>query len=262
MPWMYRLVAAPFLQHNLTVAIVGYRTYPDAVSDEMVDDLNSAMQKIQQTYPRLFEQRDDKNSLGICVMGHSSGAHISFLMVIENTRRRMMMQQQQQKKSFAVPVFPIDCFVGLSGVYDIGHHFDYEAARGVEELSPMKAANGMTPEQFRRYAPAHRLQQMLLRNNNNNNNQRFQEYLPTILLLHGMEDATVPFTSTSEAARRIRSCGITRLDEIYVAKLGHEEAILQMMMGGPTRDNVLEWLLHKKPSTTDCGSNLKIASKL
>jgi hypothetical protein len=34
-------------------------------------------------------------------------------------------------------IFP-DCFIGLSGPYDISKHFDFEAMRGVEQISPMK----------------------------------------------------------------------------------------------------------------------------
>ena len=72
-------------------------------------------------------------------MGHSSGAHISLLMIVERAIRRFRRLHDDRRDHDAAAAaeydedpFRIDSYVGISGVYDIGHHFDYEAARGVE----------------------------------------------------------------------------------------------------------------------------------
>jgi hypothetical protein len=52
----------------------------------------------------------------------------------------------------------------------------------------------------------------------------------------------VPFTATAEAARILRSSGVLRLDEVYVAKIGHQDTVMEIMMGGKTCDAVLDWL--------------------
>ena len=69
---------------------------------------------------------------------------------------------------------------------------------------------------------------------------------PNIALVHGIEDDTVPFTATGEAARVLRACGVTWCDELYVAQTGHQDVVVQMMMGGPTQDIVMEWMRRKE----------------
>jgi hypothetical protein len=69
-----------------------------------------------------------------------------------------------------------------------------------------------------------------------------QQCMPPILLVHGIEDTTVPFTATSDAGRVLRSCGIKTCDEIYLTDTGHQDVIMHFMMGGCARDIVLDWL--------------------
>jgi hypothetical protein len=73
-----------------------------------------------------------------------------------------------------------------------------------------------------------------------------------MLLLHGMDDTTVPFTSTADCARQLRSAGLvsnhdnltdSSLDEVYLTGVGHQDTIVQVMMGhGPTSDIVKQWM--------------------
>mmetsp|Transcript_5282 Transcript_5282/g.7871 ORF Transcript_5282/g.7871 Transcript_5282/m.7871 type:complete len:296 (+) Transcript_5282:112-999(+) len=58
MPWMYRLVALPFLEElRMAVVIVGYRTYPDANVSEQVDDLVSAAIEFARVKPDLIRKK-------------------------------------------------------------------------------------------------------------------------------------------------------------------------------------------------------------
>ena len=79
---MYRLAATPFLEANMAVAIVGYRTYPDGNVQNQVDDLELASTFIATRYPHLSKRPDfvDKNEwIGVSLVGHSSGTHIAML---------------------------------------------------------------------------------------------------------------------------------------------------------------------------------------
>eukprot|EP00521_Asterionellopsis_glacialis_P010150 CAMPEP_0195301100 /NCGR_PEP_ID=MMETSP0707-20130614/28697_1 /TAXON_ID=33640 /ORGANISM="Asterionellopsis glacialis, Strain CCMP134" /LENGTH=455 /DNA_ID=CAMNT_0040363955 /DNA_START=37 /DNA_END=1404 /DNA_ORIENTATION=+ len=247
LPWMYRLAALPFLEMNLAVAIVGYRTYPDADVCGQVDDLEKAANELTRRYAHLFDlPKNRPGHIGTCVMGHSSGAHIGLLMVVDHVRRKIEAAtigssdinsgQQSTKMNM-----DIDVFVGLSGPYDISHHFDYEAARGVEELSPMKAANGYSREKFKENSPAVRLQR-LLATFSESKAMSLGNFFPQTLLMHGVEDSTVPFTATSEAAHIVRSCGVTKCDEIYLAQTAHQDVVMHLMLGGRARENVVRWL--------------------
>ena len=139
-----------------------------------------------------------------------------------------------------------DFFVGLSGPYDISHHFDYEAGRGVEQISPMKPICGHTRENFRSASPVHRFLSLLRDDGGDDeydDGVAVQRLAPPILLVHGMEDSTVPFTATADAGRTLRSCGLTRCDEIYLDGTGHQDVIMHFMFGGLARDLVLNWIL-------------------
>ena len=230
-PWMYRLCALPFLQQGWAVAIPSYRTYPDGKAAEQVEDARLALAFVRQRFPQHCGH--------VTMMGHSSGAHIGLLLLVE--RARKILHGEPIKN------FPsVDAFVGLSGPYDISHHFDYEAARGVEELSPMKPVCGMSREAFRRNSPALRLLDALADASHEVN---VASTLPSrILLLHSIEDETVPFTATGEAARVLRSCGVTQCQELYLGPgTAHQDTAVELMLGGPTRDAVIEWI--KEQST-------------
>ena len=62
LPWMYRLVAAPFLEDlNMAVAIVGYRTFPDADVPGQVQDLERAADLLYRERRDLFDASQSRN---------------------------------------------------------------------------------------------------------------------------------------------------------------------------------------------------------
>lgn len=216
-PWMYRLVAKPFIEKGMAVAIVGYRTYPCAKHiQDQVDDCRCALKS-------LFHSGDGQihQPRSISLMGHSSGAHVALLLLVEmgidpNIRSDTPTIQQ---------------FIGLSGPYNISHHFDYEAARGVEEISPMKAICGYSRTNLLHHSPAISFQRQLAKTVNQSSTptstssihtteyQLCQSLPARILLVHGIEDETVPFTATAEAAHSLQMCGVAQCDELYLPKV-------------------------------------------
>jgi predicted esterase len=88
-------------------------------------------------------------------------------------------------------------------------------------------------------------------------------YLPQMVLVHGIEDDTVPFTATAEAARVLRTCGVTKCQEIYVAATGHQDTVMQIMLGGRTREAVVDWIKDLSTNRKSAGhSPLLATSKL
>ena len=302
MPWMYRLVALPFLKENIAVAVVGYRTYPDGNVQDQVDDLHEAAQTLATKYPHLWNckkecrekkiknqtinksgevkekenKEEDSNSFGVCLMGHSSGAHIAMLLLIQQIEKQIMTEGTDTNANANTNTSSKDgmemqfnSYVGLSGVYNIQHHFDYEAGRGVEEISPMKPACGYSREAFDNYSPAMKLHSLMKICNSNkkggNADLTMSRAIPPMLLLHGMHDDTVPFTSTSEAARIIKSCGARYCSEYYISKIGHVDVIMDFMLGGRSGNVVMRWL--EEIASSDDGSpgtqpNIGLSSKL
>lgn len=262
---MYRLVALPFLELGMTVAIVGYRTYPDADVTGQVKDLCQALSRLLEKFPCLFSSPQDGETcdfLGTVLIGHSSGAHLSLLMMVEFIQRQL----SNSSSHGTLPSVFFDSVIGLSGPYNISQHFDFEAHRGVEELSPMKPACGHTREEFKYHSPTFRLVQLcntaessLLQPYN-----EYKHFMPSILLVHGMRDSTVPFTSTSDAAALIKSCGTQRCDEIYIGAAGHQDTVLHLMLGGSTKTAVVKWIQLQKQRNEETKQTIEfvMASKM
>ena len=108
-PWMYRLVAPTFLERNFAVAIVGYRTYPDAPNiDDQVNDirlayneldevLNECVVPVAEDYDATDTEGDSNNGwVGNIMMGHSSGAHIALLLLVD------MISEQMKSSSLSL----------------------------------------------------------------------------------------------------------------------------------------------------------------
>jgi len=267
---MYRLCAKPFLDSNISVAIVGYRTYPDGNVQDQIDDLEAAAKFLSIHYPHISQRPssvEEKDWTGVSIIGHSSGAHIALLMIVDRISRWVESQSTKEEQSLArvnQKTLHFDQFIGMSGVYNISHHFDYEAGRGVEEISPMKAACAHSRKSFDYYSPTLRLQSIFgspkLSSLSNPVEQIIFDMVPRILLIHGADDSTVPFTSTAEAGKIIRNCGVKCCKEYYLPKTGHPDVVMELMLGGNSRDIVMDWLQNEnviRPGMQDGVQNIK-----
>ena len=229
-PAMYRLVALPFLKINWAVAVLGYRVYPEGDVSTQIADLESAAVEMSERYPNLCRGK-------VCLVGHSSGAHICMLALVERARRHLELSRVDRSETPPKsPLGIVDYFCGVSGPYNISHHFDFEAGRKVEQLSPLKPACGDSREMFLRYSPADQLKDILALCQSENERDLLGQLMPRMTLVHGLNDETVPFTSTKEAAQAMKSTGVVRCEEVYIEDTGHEEAIMAIMLGGQAQD--------------------------
>ena len=249
-PWMYRLVAPTFLKLNFAVCIVGYRTYPDAkdIIEDQTKDVQLAWKTCGSVLNELVVPISGKEWVGNVVMGHSSGAHVGLLMLVEWVANQMKNEQSVNCKSSKqqYPWIP-NYYIGLSGPYDISYHFDYEGGRGVEQISPLKPICGHTRENFDRASPVKRLLALLPKQTDSSTRYSgtIQQLMPPILLMHGIEDTVVPFTATADAGRQLRSCGL-KCDELYLSESSHQDVIMHFMLGGKAKDLTLDWLLKRQ----------------
>jgi len=242
-PWMYRLASIPFLEMGLAVAIVGYRTYPDADVDGQVEDVERAMEDLARRRPDLLQ---NNRGGGIsALVGHSTGAHISFLTVLKRSKAHMEAEKQGKESK---DVF-INSFIGLSGVYNIQNHFEFESGRGVEEMSPLKPVCGFSVENFIENSACFRLEQCLLDQEREEcdvaEEVELVDHLPQMLFVHGVLDDTVPYTSTQKIVDAILSIESSDVEEkcheILLEDVGHSDTVMHLMFGGKTRDSLVDW---------------------
>jgi acetyl esterase/lipase len=209
-PAMYRLVAKPFLNDGVSVAILGYRTYPTTDVTGQVDDLEQALESLRREYPHLND---------ITLIGHSSGSHISMLGLLSGLLTH------------------VDRFVGLSGVYDIPSHYNFERGRGVERISPLAPACGGSLDTWRRNSPT----RLVIGESTKEQLDR----LPPILICHGGIDTTVSYSSSIDLVDALHSasdvlrntCSLRILPHV-----GHSETAIHLMFGGETQDVVVDWM--------------------
>lgn len=157
----------------------------------------------------------------LVVVGHSSGAHVGLLSVLMGGNEGDPW---------------VSGFVGLGGVYDVCMHYDYEARRGLEQLSPMQPACGYTRERMRENG-AREVWEMGRRGGGR------RERKLDLVFLHGVEDTTVPFTQSKMAADFFRTVdlGGGRVEEIY-GLWDHQRPAIDWCFGGECLDRVLDVL--------------------
>ena len=91
----------------------------------------------------------------------------------------------------------VDAFIGLSGVYNIKSHYEFERNRGVHEISPMTPASS-GKENFDFCSPLQIAQNML----QEGYSIRLRSPMPVCCFIHGLNDFTVPV----EASRQFADC--------------------------------------------------------
>lgn len=203
------------MNHLNAVAVVpNYSLSPKGTVTEMVEDtLHSILWTIQNI------QRFGGDPKRILLCGHSAGAHLFALTLIESERYALNSTKKEgddlspfhclfstaHEQYGSVPSHQlirnhISCFVSLSGVFDINHHFEHEASRGVEEFSPMQPAMLGKPN-FHKFSPTKLVHQHLAPYSD-------QIQLPPYILGHGLLDTTVPLSSARKFAESLKLAGI------------------------------------------------------
>lgn len=219
-PLLYRLVANSFLSEGFHVAIVGYRTYPDTIVNGQIDDIVQAIEFLREE-----DEEEASIIMDITLMGHSSGAHIGMLGILQNK------------------IQGIRRFVGISGVYDIPQHYQFESKRGVERISPLAPVCGGILSQWKRNSPSRWHSFSTLEGNP----VSLGATLPQTLLMHGEIDSTVPYTSSMNLFQSLKIApqnaeDSSQLDFKILKGVEHSETILHLMFGGETREILLQWI--------------------
>jgi acetyl esterase/lipase len=187
-PWMYRLMCLKLaIELGMSrVVLVGYPVYPLADICNQVSSINEAVLFVHQ---ELFPMTTS------VLVGHSSGANICALCLIHHYKD---LQQYVRK------------FIGISGVYDISAHFEWEKSRGVHEVSPMKAAAGNSREKFKACSPS-----VILSRDKFPIKEKL--YFPSTMLIHSENDVVVPLSSSLEFAVLLRNHSV--LVEVFFPKV-------------------------------------------
>ncbi|KAK2171877.1 hypothetical protein NP493_1016g01004 [Ridgeia piscesae] len=127
---------------------------------------------------------------------------------------RLLSQSQRELKDLLNSVKTV---VGLAGVYHIGDHYEFESARGVEDISSMSRAM-YGPENFDRFSPVYVVQ-----------NLPKNTSMPPIHLIHGADDHVVPVSSTIKLHRTLSELGCKDTRMTILPECGHIDICFDLM---------------------------------
>ncbi|XP_061623482.1 uncharacterized protein si:dkey-193c22.1 isoform X1 [Phyllopteryx taeniolatus] len=210
--YVYCLLARHLTEElNATVVCPDYTTYPKMNVLGMVQDIADCLIWAQESGPQFNFDKDN-----IVLIGHSAGAHLCALttLFLIDAREELFIEASKQQDLASM----IKGVIGLSGVYNIMEHYEYEQKRGVEYVSAMhKAMNGV--ENFPYYSPTHWLETF---------DQDKLSRVPPFTLIHGTSDVMVPAEASAKFSERLTSLSVKA--SLYVlSEVDHVEMITDLM---------------------------------
>lgn len=186
----YEFFAAHYALKGYVVVVPDYRKAPDYIFPSFVDDAAASVAYVRDHASQL---NVDQNRL--YVMGHSAGAHIAALLMLD---ARYLQAKQMSAKE-------IKGFIGLSGPYDFLPMTDPLV------IAVFKGNANLAESQPINYA-------------------QFGAQAPPMLLIHGQDDALVfPKNSVNLAAKVNASGGHAEVE--VLAKTGHVKTLFQAGRG-------------------------------
>jgi len=185
---------------------VGYRVYPTADVDGQMEDVSRAIRHLS----------DAHEATATFVVGHSSGAHICVLASLQG-------------------MFPANVvgLVGMSGIYDIAQHYEYEKVRGVDQISPMKPSCCTTAENMRNRSPKYVVKGL--------DKHTLRKSLPPLLLLHGADDDTALPIESIGMQEALEVNHFTQSELALLEGVAHADTVLQLSFGGKSQETIMEW---------------------
>ncbi|KAG6546610.1 hypothetical protein Mapa_011799 [Marchantia paleacea] len=145
---LFSPIGAILAHHGVIALLVQYTLYPQVPAKEQVKEISRAFSWAQDNVNR-YGGNPDK----VHIMGHSSGAHLCGMLLWERARRNLSFKKYVVPSGESTDARQPRCYIGLSGVYNIGEHYKYETGRGVAPISCMNPAmegpkhfSSMSPE--------------------------------------------------------------------------------------------------------------------
>ncbi|KAJ3122453.1 hypothetical protein HK098_002826 [Nowakowskiella sp. JEL0407] len=275
----YALLGERFRDAGFVVVIPNYVLFPQGVIDDMTNDISNA---IIWVYHNIHNYGGDVSQ--IILMGHSAGAHLCMLTVVQSTLHSIQesLQSSILPESLNLenlltldPRYLSDAFhplpppspstlftanhnkipkirglILIAGVYDIFRHFCFESSRGVEELSPMARIMPFCVRGFFLGSPAVMLESL---DWNVVGSDRVRELMPEkILFIHGETDKTVPLSS-SQRMYDILTNNI-RADDcelVILPECDHSRPVIDLMLPATNFSNSFLKLISRFTAASD-----------
>jgi acetyl esterase/lipase len=171
---LFAPVAQKLLPEGMVVVIPDYTLYPDANYEQMAREMAAAIAWTLENAARYGGDPDR-----VIVAGHSAGAHLSGLAVLDARYLEELGHSSEE----------ICGWIGLSGVYDIQAEYDYWLDKGTTPKVILEVMGGQ--QNFRQASPL----------------SYVRADLPPLLIIHGDEDETVPVSISTAFHAALQAAG-------------------------------------------------------
>ncbi|KAK3845956.1 MAG: Alpha/Beta hydrolase protein [Linnemannia gamsii] len=274
--WTYTLIGARLRSMGYVVFLPDYSIHPQGFIAEMEQDVKMA---VQWTHNNCRSYGGDPQQLFF--MGHSAGAHLCALAVLNDSIRRiptsllgsspsaitaspilkaLLTERKDDRHSGVMP--RIRGMILCSGVFDIGEHYRHESMRGVEEISAMARVMGSSEATFRQNSPTIILQELLqvstgidpnYPTESQTRHQHLLRHLKSLLpietiVIHGDKDLTVPWKSSSEFYMELKTLQLGAGARLrMMVGMGHAEPVVALMpnlLNNPFKKPLLAEISH------------------
>jgi len=220
----HHLVGKKLQQLGFVVVIPSYSRFPFGHIEDMIDDIDQVFDWVTNNVSGWGGHHHK-----IILFGHSAGAHIILMTVLEKILRahHRTLFKVLTPKPTAWKLSNFKHVVLCSGVYDIVNHFDFEAQRSVEDISPMKPAM-RDFENFPQYSPTLILQH-LVQTNEVEILKSITDSLPPVHIYHADPDLTVPASSSQALFKALTDIGVTNGFLKLIEGIRHADFVLELM---------------------------------
>jgi acetyl esterase/lipase len=186
---LFAPVAMKLLPEDLVVVIPDYTLHPHAGYEQMAHEVAAA---VSWTLEHIAQYGGDPHR--VVLAGHSAGAHLSALALLDG---RFL-------PAYGHSPMELCGWIGMSGVYDVQAEYDFWLDQGVTAEVMETVMGGR--ENFRSASPI----------------RYVQPTLPSLLLIHGDQDETVPVGITVDFHEALRAAGAPSALKTY-ANAGHAD---------------------------------------
>jgi len=196
----FAAAAMVLVPEDMVVVIPDYTLYPDAGYERMTHEVAAAL---SWTLENIARYGGDPRR--VVISGHSAGSHLMALAVMD----------PRFLAAYGHRWTEVCGMLGISGIYNLQAWYDFDREREqsivphLPEIMGGRAAFGKASPVS--YARAD---------------------LPPVLLIHGDQDAIVPWNSSAEFHAALRQVGASSELQVYVGR-GHNDILLEAMEEEP-----------------------------
>ncbi|CAN4090521.1 unnamed protein product [Withania somnifera] len=213
------LLGKQLSEHDIIVACIDYRNFPQGTIGDMVEDVSQGISFVCNS---ITDYGGDPNR--IYLMGQSAGAHISSCALVKQAMR------ESRGETVSWSTSQIKAYFGLSGGYNLPNLVDHFNNRGLYRSIFLSIMEG--EESLQKFSPEIMVQE---------SSKATVPLLPHIILFHGTSDSSIPSDSSKAFVDTLHEVGTQAELVLYEGKT-HTDLFLQDPLRGG-KDDLFDYIV-------------------